>query len=77
MTAVTEHEGAPSTIAGHLRPFGGRIGLAYGLTMIETLFELLYPFAAGLAIDGLLSGDGWAALLPLERDPLRSSRSER
>ena len=55
----------PATLAGDIRPFRGRIGVTYGLTVIETMFELLYPFAAGLAIDGLLSGDGWVSLMPL------------
>lgn len=58
-------EVSPETLAGDMRPFRGRIGITYGLTMIETVFELLYPFAAGLAIDGLLGGEGWVSLMPL------------
>jgi ABC-type multidrug transport system fused ATPase/permease subunit len=31
--------------------------LTYGLTVLENLFELLYPFVTGIAIDGLLIED--------------------
>ena len=37
-----------------LRPFRWRISLTYGLTFIEDLLELSYPWATGVAIDGLL-----------------------
>jgi ABC-type multidrug transport system fused ATPase/permease subunit len=37
-----------------LRPFRWRITLTYLLTFIEDLLELSYPWATGLAIDGLL-----------------------
>lgn len=30
--------------------------LTYGLTILENLFELLYPFVIGISIDGLLAG---------------------
>jgi hypothetical protein len=33
-----------------------RIGLTYGVTLLENLFYLLYPWTIGLAIDGLLAG---------------------
>ena len=33
--------------------------------MLENLFTLLYPFTTGLAIDGLLAGEGPRALAPL------------
>jgi hypothetical protein len=35
----------------------------YGLTLLENLFELLYPLAIGFAIDGLLKGN-YVSLLP-------------
>jgi ABC-type multidrug transport system fused ATPase/permease subunit len=31
--------------------------VTYGLTFLENLFELLYPFVIGITIDGLLAGD--------------------
>ncbi len=37
-----------------LRAFRWRISLTYTLTFIEDLLELSYPWATGLAIDGLL-----------------------
>ena len=33
-----------------------RLALTYGLTVIENLCDVLYPFVIGLAIDGLLAG---------------------
>lgn len=41
-----------------------RIAFTYSLTLLENLFELLYPWAVGLAIDGLLTDGGWLALVP-------------
>lgn len=38
------------------RPHRARILLTYGLTLLENAFNLLYPFATGLAINGLLAG---------------------
>ena len=40
-----------------IRPFRWRISLTYALTVIEDLLELSYPWATGLAINGLLSHD--------------------
>src|SRR5262249_21219998 len=40
-----------------IRPFRWRIGLTYALTVIEDLLELAYPWATGLAINGLLAHD--------------------
>ena len=34
-----------------------RIGLTYGVTLLENLSYLLYPWTIGLAIDGLLAGN--------------------
>ena len=42
-----------------------RIALTYGVTLLENLFYLLYPWTIGLAIDGLLARQGPWALLPL------------
>lgn len=41
-----------------------QLALTYGLTTVEIFFDLLYPFAIGLAINGLLQDD-WALTLPL------------
>lgn len=40
-----------------IRPFRWRMALTYALTMIEDLLELSYPWATGLAINGLLAHD--------------------
>jgi ABC-type multidrug transport system fused ATPase/permease subunit len=44
-----------------IRPFRWRISLTYALTFIEDLLELSYPWATGLAIDGLLDQNFWMA----------------
>lgn len=44
-----------SSVTEAIRPFRWRIGLTYGLTVIEDLLELSYPWATGLAINGLLA----------------------
>lgn len=44
-----------------IRPFQFRIALTYFLTFVEDLLELSYPWATGLAIDGLLAQDYWQA----------------
>lgn len=41
-----------------------KMAATYGLTAVEILFDLLYPFAIGLAVNGLLVGNAWS-LLPL------------
>ena len=46
-----------SSAADAIRPFRWRIALTYGLTVIEDLLELSYPWATGLAINGLLAHD--------------------
>lgn len=43
--------------ADAIRPFRWRIALTYVLTVIEDLLELAYPWATGLAINGLLAHD--------------------
>ena len=50
----------PSAIEA-IRPFQFRIGLTYFLTFVEDLLELSYPWATGLAINGLLADDYWQA----------------
>lgn len=40
-----------------IRPFRWRIAFTYALTVIEDLLELSYPWATGLAINGLLAHD--------------------
>ncbi len=47
-----------------VRPFRARIGLTYTLTVIEDSLELAYPWATGLAIDGLLQHD-WRSAIPI------------
>lgn len=56
-----------------LRPFRGRITLTYVLTFIEDLLELSYPWATGLAIDGLLAHDYWRAAPLIVAWTLRSA----
>ena len=49
---------APSTSAiSALRPFRWRMALTYALTLTEDLLELSYPWATGLAINGLMAHD--------------------
>jgi ABC-type multidrug transport system fused ATPase/permease subunit len=45
------------SVAETIRPFRWRIALTYALTVIEDLLELSYPWATGLAINGLLAQD--------------------
>jgi hypothetical protein len=40
-----------------VQPFRWRIALTYALTVVEDLLELSYPWATGLAINGLLAQD--------------------
>ncbi len=47
-----------------VKPFRWRISFTYGLTVMENVFELLYPFTIGIAINGLMSGEGWQSLIP-------------
>jgi hypothetical protein len=44
-------------VAETIKPFRWRIALTYALTVIEDLLELSYPWATGLAINGLLAED--------------------
>src|SRR5262249_57427528 len=45
------------SLAAAIRPFRWRIAFTYALTVIEDLLELSYPWATGLAINGLLAHD--------------------
>jgi ABC transporter transmembrane region len=40
-----------------IRPFRWRIAVTYSLTVLEDLLELSYPWATGVAINGLLARD--------------------
>ncbi|MFL5336775.1 MAG: ABC transporter six-transmembrane domain-containing protein [Geminicoccaceae bacterium] len=54
-----------ATTAEVLRAERGPIALTYGVTLLENLFYLAYPWTIGLAIDGLLARKGPWALAPL------------
>ncbi|MGQ0639867.1 MAG: ABC transporter six-transmembrane domain-containing protein [Gemmatimonadaceae bacterium] len=56
---------SPSTLGRIFSTYRWRILLTYGLTLLENVFELLYPFATGVAINGLLSGNYSSLLLLL------------
>lgn len=43
-----------STVAVRIREWRSQLAISYGLATVENVFELLYPFAIGLAVDGLL-----------------------
>lgn len=53
-----------SLVSTHLRRNRGRLAVTYSLTVVENVFELLYPFAIGLAVDGLLD-DSWDGVVVL------------
>lgn len=50
------------TALSAVSPFRWRIALTYALTFAEDLLELSYPWATGLAIDGLIAHDIYQAL---------------
>ena len=56
-----------------LRPFRWRISLTYILTLLEDLLELSYPWATGVAIDGLLDQNFWMAAPIIVAWTLRSA----
>jgi ABC-type multidrug transport system fused ATPase/permease subunit len=58
-------EARAAGIAAFFRAERWRIGLTYGVTLLENLFYLLYPWTIGLCIDGLLAGNGLWSLMPL------------
>jgi len=49
-------------VSEHVRPYRGALAVTYGAAVIENTFELLYPFAIGLAVDGLLDGS-WGGVI--------------
>jgi ABC-type multidrug transport system fused ATPase/permease subunit len=57
-------EPTPTLFSDTVKPFRGRIALTYSLALFENVFELLYPFTIGLAINGLISNQGWISVLP-------------
>ena len=50
-----------NVVSARVRTWRGRLAITYGLVIVENTFELLYPFAIGLAVDGLLD-DTWAGV---------------
>lgn len=46
----------------HVRRHRGALAVTYGAVVVENTFELLYPFAIGLAVDGLIDGS-WGGVL--------------
>lgn len=56
--------GHSATLFETVKPYRLRLGFTYGLTLLENVFEVLYPFTLGLAINGLIAGDGWQSVLP-------------
>jgi hypothetical protein len=49
-------------VATHVRPNRRALAVTYGAAVVENTFELLYPFAIGLAVDGLLDGS-WGGVI--------------
>ena len=49
-------------VSTHVRPYRGPLAVTYGAAVVENTFELLYPFAIGLAINGLLDGS-WGGVI--------------
>jgi ABC-type multidrug transport system fused ATPase/permease subunit len=45
-----------NAVSTHVRSWRGRLAVTYALVTVENTLELLYPFAIGLAVDGLLDG---------------------
>ncbi|HEX6011430.1 MAG TPA: ABC transporter six-transmembrane domain-containing protein [Geminicoccaceae bacterium] len=54
-----------TTTAAVFRAERWRLALTYGVTLLENVFYLLYPWTTGVAIDGLLAGRGPRSLVPL------------
>ena len=48
-------------VTAHVRPHRGALAVSYGTAVVENTFELLYPFAIGLAVNGLLDSS-WGGL---------------
>jgi hypothetical protein len=45
-----------------VRPYRSQLAVTYGAAVVENTFELLYPFAIGLAVNGLLD-DSWGGVV--------------
>ena len=60
MTQSVEQE----TFLGVMRPYRLQISLTYAVMFLENILELLYPFTIGLAINGLINGEGIISLAP-------------
>ncbi len=58
---VVPHCGV-TTMSATIREWRPRLAVTYGLVIVENTFELLYPFAIGLAVDGLLD-DSWGGVV--------------
>ena len=61
--------GTPETdrtklVLGRIKSRRKQISFTYLLTLIENIFELMYPWAIGIAINGLLM-DKWQLVIPL------------
>lgn len=50
-----------SVVSDHFTASRRRIGTGYGLVVLENVFEILWPFAVGLAVNALLEGS-WAGV---------------
>jgi hypothetical protein len=48
-------------VAAHVQRHRGALAVSYGAAVVENTFELLYPWAIGLAVDGLLDGS-WGSV---------------
>ncbi|MEM6682066.1 MAG: ABC transporter six-transmembrane domain-containing protein [Pseudomonadota bacterium] len=55
---------ARETLFATVKPFRWRLAFTYAILLMETGFEVFYPFTLGLAINGLLTGDGLVSVLP-------------
>ena len=49
-------------VSSHVRPYRSQLAVTYGAAVVENTFELLYPFAIGLAVNGLLD-DSWGGVV--------------
>lgn len=54
--------GDMTVLGSHVRRHRGALAVTYGGAVLENAFELLYPFAIGLAVDDLL-GDSYRGLV--------------
>ncbi|MEM8936086.1 MAG: ABC transporter six-transmembrane domain-containing protein [Pseudomonadota bacterium] len=64
MSDLTTETDDPATFFGAVRPYRHRVAFTYCIMLVENILELLYPFAIGLAINGLIAGDGLMSLAP-------------